>query len=64
MHVFGPLLCSGEPPWTSVSVDAWGSIKHKGPTVEVSVAESAQSGDVHLLHVLLLAKAIFSGQVR
>lgn len=63
MQVFGPPLCSGEPPWTSVSVDAWGPINHKGPSLEVSVAESAQSGDVYLLHVLLLAKAIFAGQL-
>jgi len=63
MQVFGPPLCSGEPPWTSVSVDAWGPIKRKGPPLEVSVGEAAQSGDVYLLHVLLLAKAIFAGQI-
>jgi len=63
MQVFGPPLCRGEPPWTSVSVDAWGPIKHKGPPLEVSVGESAQSGDFYLLHVLLLGKAIFSGHI-
>jgi hypothetical protein len=63
MQVFGPPLCSGEPAWTSVSVDAWGPINHRGPSLEVSVGESAQSGDVYLLHVLLLAKAIFAGQI-
>lgn len=63
MQVFGPPLCSGEPAQTTVSTNAWGPIKHKGPSFEVSVAEAGQSGDVYLLHVLLLAKAIFSGQI-
>jgi hypothetical protein len=63
MQVFGPPLCSGGPPWTSVSVDAWGPIRRKGPPLEVSVGESGQSGDVYLLHALLVAKAIFSGQI-
>ena len=63
MQVFGPPLCSGEPPWTSFAVDAWGPIKHKGQSLEVSVTESGQSGDAHLLEVILLTKAIFAGQI-
>lgn len=63
MQVFGPPLCSGEPPWSSFAVDAWGPIRHKGQSLEVSVTESAQSGDTYLLRVLLLTKAIFAGQI-
>lgn len=63
LPVFGPPLCSGEPPQTNESVQAWGRIKGKGPSLMVSIGEGAESGDVQLLDLLFVVRDVFAGHI-
>lgn len=60
---FGP-ACAGEPNAVHIGVYGHGPDKHNGLDVMVTTGVTGQQGDVHLSHMLELAKRIISGKIR
>jgi hypothetical protein len=61
---FGPPLCNGDPEWSTVAVDAYGTIKPRGPKALVSVTLAGQEEVTLLSYAVSLDRQILSGKIR
>ncbi len=61
---FGPPLCNGDPEWSTVAVDSYGTIKPRGPKAFVSVTLAGQEEVTYLSYAIALDRQILSGKIR
>ena len=61
---FGPPLCNGDPEWSTVAVDSYGTLKPRGPKAFVSVALAGQEEVTYASYAISLDRQILSGRIR
>ena len=61
---YGPPACAGQPSWVHFGAYGNGTDPRAHARLMVAAAVSGQEGDLHLSHMLELAKEILSGKLR